>query len=361
MTIDARYKLRLDRFELDVTFSVPSRGVTALFGASGCGKTTTLRSIAGLLQSQQGFFRLENELWQDSDKNIFLPPHQRPVGYVFQDAALFPHLSVKANLSYGLHRIEKAKRQLDYDEVIQLLGLESLLARNTINLSGGEKQRVAIARALLTSPSLLLMDEPLSALDAQSKNEIMPYLEQLHTELAIPAIYVSHSIDEVARLADHIVLLEQGRVATQGRVQDVFTDLDHNLSHYSDASAIIETTLMSHDDSYCLSHLAFSNHILTVPCLDKNKSEFHEGNRIRVIIHARDVSLALQHARGTSILNIFPARVVEIRDENASQVLVKLDIDGHMLLSRITRKSAEHLQLEPNLNLFAQVKSAALI
>ncbi|WP_455218410.1 molybdenum ABC transporter ATP-binding protein, partial [Kaarinaea lacus] len=328
---------------------------------SGCGKTTTLRSIAGLLQPQHGYFRLENDLWQDTTKNIFLAPHQRPVGYVFQDAALFPHLSVNANLCYGLQRIDKSKRQLDYDEVIQLLGLETLLTRNTLNLSGGEKQRVAIARALLTSPSLLLMDEPLSALDIQSKSEIMPYLEQLHSELAIPVIYVSHAIDEVARLADHIVLLEQGRVVTQGQLQDVFTDLEHNLSHYSDASAIIETTLMNHDDAYCLSHLAFSDHILTVPCLDKNESEYREGNRIRVIIHARDVSLALEHARDTSILNIFPARVVDIREENASQVLVKLDINGYRLLSRITRKSAEHLQLKPGLDLFAQVKSAALI
>ncbi|HMA12406.1 MAG TPA: molybdenum ABC transporter ATP-binding protein [Steroidobacteraceae bacterium] len=212
-TIDARFRSTQGQFELDAAFSVPSRGVTALFGASGSGKTTLLRLIAGLTRAP-GSLIVNGEVWQDAQR--FVPPHRRALGYVFQEASLFPHLSVRANLEYGWKRVPPAERTIRWDEVIEWLGLAPLIAQRPHQLSGGQRQRVAIGRALLSSPRLLLMDEPLAALDASARADILPYLDQLHRALAIPLLYVSHAVDEVARLADHLVCLEAGRVVWQG-------------------------------------------------------------------------------------------------------------------------------------------------
>ena len=209
--LSVSFRLRRSGFELNVAFKAPPRGVTALFGPSGCGKTTVLRCVAGL-ERASGFCRLNSEVWQDDDSRLFLATHRRPIGYVFQEASLFPHLSVRRNLEFGLRRVPRKMRQVDFGEVVELLGVERLFGRNPDQLSGGERQRVSMARALLTSPRLLLMDEPLSALDHGSKQEILPYLERLHDTLRIPVLYVSHSPDEVARLADQMVLLEHGQV-----------------------------------------------------------------------------------------------------------------------------------------------------
>ena len=209
--IDARLKIAYSGFSLDVDLHLPGRGVSALYGHSGSGKTTCLRCIAGLERAEQGFVQINDKIWQDSDNGIFVPPHKRALGYVFQEASLFPHLSVLANLQFGLKRIAKSQRRVDLAQATELLGIGHLLERHPQHLSGGERQRVGIARALLTSPKLLLMDEPLAALDSQRKSEILPYLQRLHDELDIPVLYVSHAQDEVARLADHLVLLSDGK------------------------------------------------------------------------------------------------------------------------------------------------------
>ncbi|MDP2805984.1 MAG: molybdenum ABC transporter ATP-binding protein, partial [Gallionellaceae bacterium] len=216
--ICAHFKMQLDRFALDASFAAPAVGVTALFGPSGSGKTTLLRCIAGL-ERVAGTLHVNGEIWQD--EKTFLPIHKRPLGYVFQEASLFPHLSVRANLEYGYKRIAPDERKVHLEQVVEWLGLSHLIDRNNpTQLSGGERQRVAIARALLTSPRILLMDEPLSALDATSKQDILPYLERLHRELNIPVLYVSHALDEVTRLADHLVLLEKGRVIASGELHE---------------------------------------------------------------------------------------------------------------------------------------------
>ena len=356
MSLQLRYQLQRGEFMLDVDFELPTTGISALFGPSGCGKTTCLRCIAGLEKPQQGFLRLGKQLWQDSSQSHFIPTHQRAVGYVFQDAALFPHLNVEANLLYGYKRLRNKTVQIKPEMVIELLGLPALLKRSVENLSGGERQRVAIGRALLANPVLLLMDEPLSALDTISKAEILPYLEQLHNELSIPVLYVSHSADEVARLADHIVLLENGRVSAQGATRDIFTRLDLSLAQRPQASAIIEAQVESHENEFALTRLVFDGQHISLPVLERN-----EGQPVRIIIHARDVSLALEHNTNTSILNILNAEVEAISEINAAQMLVRLKVGGQTLLSRITRKSASVLEITPGQQLYAQVKSVSLL
>ncbi len=224
--IHARLQLDHGAFSLDLDVQLPGRGVTALYGPSGSGKTTCLRCIAGLERPARGFIEVNGQVWQNSEHAVFVPPHKRSVGYVFQEASLFAHLSVRANLAFGLKRIAPAQRRVDMQQATELLGIGHLLDRQPHNLSGGERQRVGIARALLTSPQLLLMDEPLAALDSRRKNEILPYLQRLHDELDIPVLYVSHSQDEVARLADHIVLLDGGRALASGPIGETLARLD---------------------------------------------------------------------------------------------------------------------------------------
>jgi len=354
MNIDARFYLQRGSFILDARMTVPMQGITAIFGPSGCGKTTLLRAMAGLEQCTNGYLSFGEHVWQD--KKYFLPPHQRALGYVFQEANLFPHLTVRGNLEYGFKRMSIAARRLAFDQVVTLLRVEPLLSRRTNNLSGGERQRVAIARALLTSPRLLLMDEPLAALDMNSKAEIYPFLEQLHHELTIPILYVSHSPDEVARLADHLVLMEAGRVRAAGPVAEMLTRSDLPLAHGSEAEAIIEARVVKHDETYHLTYLEFSAGQFTVP---RNKLEIDQVVRLRIL--ARDVSLTLAQQTSTSILNIFPARIEELIEENPAQMTVHLDAAGVAVLSRITRKSAEVLQLVPGKQVYAQVKTVALL
>jgi molybdate transport system ATP-binding protein len=341
-------------FSLDVEFTAPARGVTALFGPSGSGKTTLLRCIAGL-ERASGALRVNGATWQD-DKT-FVPVHQRPLGYVFQEASLFPHLSVRANLEYGYKRIAPAARKVQPEQVVEWLGLSHLAGRgDPAQLSGGERQRVAIGRALLVSPSLLLMDEPLSALDAASRQEIMPYLERLHHELDIPVLYVSHALDEVARLADHLVLLQQGRVAASGALGETLARLDLPTAHFDDAGAVIEAVVARHDEKYHLTQLDFPGGQLWVGRVDRPF-----GTRVRARVLARDVSIATQVPQGTSINNILNARIEEIRDEGPDKVMVRMAVgDSQALLARITRRSRDHLGLVVGMYVCAQVKSVAL-
>lgn len=354
MNIDARFYLQRGSFILDARMTVPMQGITAIFGPSGCGKTTLLRSMAGLEQCINGYFSFGEHVWQD--KKYFLPPHQRALGYVFQEANLFPHLTVRGNLEYGFKRMPIAARRLAFDQVVTLLRVEPLLSRRTNNLSGGERQRVAIARALLTSPRLLLMDEPLAALDMNSKAEIYPFLEQLHHELTIPILYVSHSPDEVARLADHLVLMEAGRIYAAGPIAEMLTRSDLPLAHGSEAESIIEAKVVRHDEAYHLSILEFAGGQFTVP-----QGNLVVGKVVRLRILARDVSITLAQQTNTSILNIFPARVEELIEVSPTQMTVHLDAAGVAVLSRITRKSAEVLQLVPGKQVYAQVKTVALL
>lgn len=348
-------KKRQGSFQLDAQFSAPPVGVTALFGPSGSGKSTLLRCIAGLEQGE-GWLRVNGEPWQN--ETTFMPVHKRPLGYVFQEASLFPHLSVRANLEYGYKRIAPELRKMQPDQVIEWLGLAHLMDRRDANsLSGGERQRVAIGRALLVSPELLLMDEPLSALDTQSKQEILPCLERLHRELQIPMLYVSHAMDEVARLADHLVLLQQGRVIASGALHETLARLDLPTAHFDDAGTVIEASVAQHDEKYHLSRLDFAGGKLWV-----SRVEQSFGSAVRARVLARDVSIATQAPQGSSINNILNAHIEEIRDEGPDKVMVKLRVgEAQMLLSRITRRSRDQLGLGAGMFVCAQVKSVALM
>lgn len=354
MRIDARFHIVMNDFVLAAEFSVPAAGVIAVFGPSGCGKTTLLRAIAGLEQHHDGYLKVGDTIWQEN--GFFAPPHQRSLGYVFQESRLFGHLSVWRNLQYAIKRVPEAERYVSLDWAIELLDIGSLLQRRPETLSGGERQRVAIARALAVSPRLLLMDEPLAALDEGRKQEILSYIESLNDELDIPVIYVSHSADEVARLADHLILLETGGVVATGHIQEMLTCLDLPLAHDDSAEALIEVTVVAHDNSYDLTYVEFSGGRFSVP-----RRDLPLGCAVRLRVAARDVSLTLQRQADTSILNIFSATVDSIADEQSAQITVRLLVGGVPMLARVTRKSAVLLDLRPGKEVYAQIKSVALL
>ena len=354
MTIRARYRVHLEAFTLDARFSVPDRGVSAIFGPSGSGKTTLLRAIAGLERGPIEYLEIGREIWQDDHR--FLPPHKRPVGFVFQEASLFPHLSVEGNLRYGQRRARDRGPGLGFEKVTSLLGVEPLFRRQTTALSGGERRRVAIARALLASPRLLLLAEPLTGLDLESRSEILPYLDRLHEQLEIPVFYVSHQPDEVARLADHLLLMDAGGVLAAGPIAEMLTRIDLPLAHGSEAEAIIDAQVESHDDEFELSYLSSPAGTFTVARLGLTV-----GQPVRLRILARDVSLTLERQTGTSILNVISVTVDEIAYDSPAQLLVRLDASGVALLARITKKSASALKIEVGKELFAQVKSVAVL
>lgn len=353
--IVGNFSLQLAHFQLRLDFDLPGHGVTAIFGNSGSGKSTLLRCIAGL-ERARGRLTINGSCWQDTANRLFLPTHQRPLGYVFQEPSLFEHLSVKRNLEYGLTRIPSQNSLIAKQDVIELLGIEHLLTRTTDRLSGGEKQRVAIARALLTSPKLLLMDEPLSALDSQSKAEILPYLEKLHQELSIPVLYITHAIQEVMRLADHMLVMNQGKILSQGSLAEVLTRVDLALAHAEDAGAVVEAKVVDYDEPFHITYLEFNGGRFSI---------FHDnlpiGQTVRVRVLARDVSLALENEIRSSILNIFPAQVIDLVMESPGQVLIKLAIQDTVLLARISLKSSSLLKLHVGMPIFARVKSVALI
>ena len=353
--IAARFELQRKDFKLNINFTAPGTGVTALFGPSGSGKTTLLRCIAGLEKPDRAHFTINGQCWHD--ENINLAVHRRPIAYVFQEASLFPHLNVRENMAYGWRRIAKQQRKLQFDDVIAWLGLGDLLERRTEQLSGGQRQRVAIARALLTSPQLLLMDEPLASLDASGKAEIMPYLESLWQELNIPVLYVSHSPEEVQQLADHLILLDQGRVAAAGELNTLLTDPQLAIAHFEDAAAVLEARVVGHDKEFHLTSLAFDGAQVSV-----SYNGLALGHQARLRICARDVSLALVQPRQISISNSFSVKVVSIDpDRDPSQLLVRCEVGAQHLLARITRRSVHLLKIEIGKTVYAQVKSVALM
>jgi molybdate transport system ATP-binding protein len=357
--IDVRLHLTYSGFTLDMDLHLPGRGVTALYGHSGSGKTTCLRCIAGLERAEDGFVQVNEEVWQDSRNGVFVPPHKRALGYVFQEASLFAHLSVRANLEFGLKRIPRTLRRVDMAQATELLGIGHLLDRHPQHLSGGERQRIGIARALLTSPQLLLMDEPLAALDSQRKSEILPYLERLHDELDIPVLYVSHAQDEVARLADHIVLLSDGKALASGPIGETLARLDLPLARGDDAGVVINGTVSAYDEHYQLLTLQLPDSPLQVRVAH---APLAVGKPLRIKVQARDVSLSLYGQEPSSILNRLPVTVTqETPADNSAHVLVRLDAGGTPLLARITRFSRDQLQLQPGLRLWAQIKAVAVL
>lgn len=363
--IHARLVIERPTFTLDVDLQLPVRGFTALFGPSGCGKTTCLRAIAGLERGRAGRVRMGTSVWQDEDASLWVPTHQRALGYVFQEASLFDHLSVRNNIAYGQKRsaVWRSPKQgakqgaVAMDRAVGLLGIGALMDRRPATLSGGERQRVAIARALAAQPRLLLMDEPLAALDAERKAELLPYLETLQRSLDIPVIYVSHALDEVARLATHMVLLDAGRVRASGSAEALIARLDLPLAQGDAAATIVQGRLLRHDSAEHLSTLAFAGGELHVISTTVRPP----GQSLRVRIQARDVSLTLERQIGTSILNIVSATVTELREDSPGQWMVALDAGGARLLARITQRSMQALGIAPGLALFAQVKGVALL
>lgn len=361
--LHADLQLHYPGFELQVSLRLPGSGVSVLLGPSGCGKTTLLRALAGL-ERAQGRVALNGDVWQDDSqgRRAFVPTHKRPIGYVFQEASLFAHLSVRGNLAYGLKRIAPAQQRVSMDEAVGLLGIGHLLDRRPDGLSGGERQRVAIARALLTSPQLLLMDEPLSALDAARKAEILPYLEQLGRHAGVPIVYVTHALDEAARLADHLVLMEAGKVKAHGPVADVFARLDLPLSQLDEAAVVIDGEVDLHDPAYGQSRLSLGGLHMWV-----GLSQVPLGQRVRIRVMARDVSIALSHATDSSIANILPAMIVQCRDDGPDTVTISLQLGspadqaGRVILARLTRRSCEHLHLHSGQMVYAQIKGAALM
>lgn len=354
MSINASIKLQRGNFTLDVKLELPAQGITALFGRSGSGKTTILRCIAGLERASAMHLSVNGEVWQD--KQLFLPVHQRPLGYVFQEASLFPHLNVERNLRFGYSRVANAQRQIGFNETIELLGLQTMLTRYPEQLSGGQRQRVAIARALLTSPRLLLMDEPMASLDQTSKAEILPYLERLHANLGIPIIYVSHAIEEVSRLADHLVLLEQGQVLAAGPLQDVLTRTDLPLAHSANAAAVIKAKVLSHADDF-ISELQLADG----QSVFVSQQNIALGSEVRARVLARDVAIALEIPQQFSVNNCLVATVLEISDDpNPGHVLLKLQLSGQVLLSRISRRSLQRMGLKLGQQVYALVKAVSL-
>lgn len=352
--IRARFHLVWARFGLDIDVNLPGRGVTALFGPSGSGKTTLLRCIAGLEHAPRGTLYFKGECWQDTKH--WLPPHLRPIGYVFQEASLFPHLTVIDNLRYGWKRLPHTRRT-SLDPIIELLGIGHLLPRKPERLSGGERQRVGIARALAVNPRLLLMDEPLAALDVARKQEILPYLERLHRQLAIPILYVSHAPDEVARLADYLVVLEQGHVITTGPLQETLARIDLPIRLGEEAGVVLEGVIVERDESWQLAKVAFAGGALWT-----RDHGIAIGQNVRVRALARDISLAIQRCQGSSILNELSGTVEAIAtDTHPGLVLVRVKVGETPFVARLTHRSLHHLQIHIGQPVWVYIKSVALI
>lgn len=352
LQLDLHY--RVADFSLQCQLDLPTRGFSGIFGRSGSGKTTLLRCIAGLTPAT-GVVRFQHHNWQ-SERQC-LPTYRRPLAFVFQEPRLFPHLDVRGNLQFAQVRAHAHAHPFTFDEAVTWLGLENLLTRKPAQLSGGQQQRVAIARALLVNPQLLLMDEPLSHLDQDSKQEILAYLEILHERLSVPVLYVTHAVDELARLADRVVLLDNGCVAAAGALNDLLTAPALPLAHLDDASAVLDAVVVEHDAPYHLSRVNVAGGFLWVA-----QTAAALGSRMRVRILARDVSIALQLPQQSSIQNCLSATVVDIHpDRDAARVLVRLAVGNTHLLSRVTRRAVDQLALQPGMSVYAQIKAVALM
>jgi len=351
--IKINVKKKLGSFTVDVAFSAGGAGVTALFGPSGSGKTSVINMVSGLVTPDVGRIVVMDRDLFDSERSIDVPPERRRCGYIFQEGRLFPHLTVKANLVYGM-KLVRGERYVNCDQIVELLGIGHLLSRRPAKLSGGEKQRVAIGRALLTSPSVLLMDEPLASLDSERKSEVLPFIARLPRELSIPILYVSHSLDEIINLADMVVLIDSGKVAATGSVEDLMSrfDLQHFIGPY-DPGVVVGTVVEGHDRDGGLTRLRFAGGVLKVPLFDARVRD-----TVRVRIRSRDVGIALSRPDRISVQNIFPAAVRKVT-ESGLFIDVQLDI-GCPLFARITPAAMNNLNLAPDRQVFALIKSVAI-
>jgi molybdate transport system ATP-binding protein len=357
--IRAEFRGALGKFTLEAVFKVPATGITMLFGPSGCGKTTVLRCIAGLIHIQDGLCDIAGEVWQDRN-GVFVPTHKRALGYVFQEASLFPHLSVRKNLLFGATDKKHDGPTIDFDEVVDLLGIRALLDRSPRNLSGGERQRVGIGRALLSQPKVLLMDEPLSALDRRTKAEILPFIEKLRDHFALPIFYVTHDMTEVERLGDQMVLLDKGRTVASGALSELLSDPSSPLAASREAAVTLKGVVVDQDPTFGLTKVSIPGGMMFAP--PPTTGAIGEQRRMRIL--ASDVSLTREAPGRSSILNVLPARVAAMKPLDDYEVLVVVSLgekgEGARLLSRMTRKSSTELGLAEGQSVYAQVKYVSL-
>jgi molybdate transport system ATP-binding protein len=355
VSIDAHFRHKFGAFALDVSFNIREPGITALFGPSGSGKTTTINALAGLFRPSEGRIAIDERIVLDTQSRVFLPARERRVGYVFQDARLFPHMSVLDNLRFGWRRTGRPD-DAAFADVIALLGLEALLARKPARLSGGERSRVALGRALLVDPTLLLLDEPLAALDAARREEILPYLERLRDQARIPMVYVTHSVEEMSRLADQVVVLKAGRVTSQGRVFDLLSDLEFSaLTGISAYGAVIPVRVSAHREADGLTMLSFDGGELAVPRVERAVDA-----ELRIRIRAEDILLALDTLAAISANNVLPATVTGVQIRDTAHADVQLACGGVKLVARITRASLARLKIAAAMPIFAIVKSVTI-
>ena len=354
-----RLQLHLARkdFELNVDLSLPSTGITVLFGPSGSGKTTLLRCVAGLERPAKGLVRVASELWQDDASGVYVPTWQRDLGFVFQEASLFEHLKVQDNLVFGLKRSKKPGAQKALARAIELLGIGHLLHRESAHLSGGEKQRVAIARALATQPRLLLLDEPLAALDLARRHDILPWLERMRDELSVPMLYITHSTDEVARLADHLVVLDKGSVKVSGLAQDLLARVEGPAIVGEDAGVVLRGKVVQRDAVWHLAQIEFPGGLIWARDVGMAL-----GKPVRLRVLARDISITAHETRDTSIQNHIQGQIEAIADDShPSQALVRIRCGESILLGRVTKRAIDALNVGVGDAIWAQVKSVAVI
>lgn len=353
--IEVRFRKQLPDLLIDVSFEAPATGITALFGRSGSGKTSVVRAIAGGLSPDCGRIVVGGRVFYDSMARVEMPVHRRRIGYVFQDSRLFPHLTVRGNLLYGYKRAP-ATRRFDLAAAVELLGIGHLLDRRPHNLSGGERQRVAIGRALLAQPSLLLLDEPLSSLDPPRKTELLPYIQGLRDRFRLPILYISHAFDEVAGIADHLVLIDAGRIVRSGPLLDVAADAEAApLIGRFEAGSVIECTVTGHDAAAELSTLEFAGGELRVPGVGADV-----GSRLRVRIRSRDVALSLSRPADISITNRLPGHLIGLTTREAPYVDAAIDVGGSTVVrALITRESVGRLGLTPGAPVWVLIKAVA--
>jgi molybdate transport system ATP-binding protein len=347
--------IRLERkeFTIEAEFDIPARGVLGIFGHSGSGKTTLLRCIAGLEKDVQGHIEVNGQTWLGGNRNLSI--QARNIGYIFQESRLFPHLSVLDNLEYGVKRCDAGHTPLDRKHLYELLNIGHLLGRKPHELSGGEKQRVAIGRAMLKNPQIMLLDEPLASLDAKRKQEILPFLDRLHAELSIPMLYVSHSINEVSRLCDHLLIMEQGRIEFNGNIHDALVSAESPLAMAENAAALLEGIVAKQEKDFNLSIVqTLKGTALQV------LGDFTPGQQLRLRVQATDVSLSRTMATESSILNIIEAEITQIVEEPNAYIMVWLVVNSDVLLARVSRKSCHSLKLRVKEKIFMQIKAVSV-